>query len=298
MPAWSLGATFRPTPNLEVAATYSSEIDVHAQGNAQAANGPAVTLGTATPVVIPIPDGPNIRCANGGTQQDLKTCIDLAIPQMVTVGARWKFLDPVGALKGDVELDVDWENWSAASDYKVTVDGEVVTTQNPDPSGGIFLQQNTIPHGFQDTYAARLGGSYVIPVGPLDAQGKRNLVTVRGGVSYDTAAAPTGWERVDIDGAARTSIAAGASYQLGKTRIDAGFGVVLEGTVNNPGTCNPTQQMQGCQGTNMDAPVGQRVGPDPITPIVASNAQAQSPVNQGIYKAHYLEFMLGVTQRF
>nr|HEX4312595.1 outer membrane protein transport protein [Kofleriaceae bacterium] len=298
VPSWSLGATFRPTRNLEFAATYTSEVDIHAKGTAQSLEGPSVTLGTATPEIIPIPDGPNIRCAPGGTAADLKACVDLALPQTVTVGGRYKFLDDGGRLKGDIELDLDWENWGAdpVSNYTVTIDGEVVTTQNPDPDGGIFLQQNQVRHGFQDTYAARLGGSYVIPVGP----GKINEVTLRGGVSYDTAAAPAGWERVDLDGAARTTVAAGAAYQFNnrKTRLDLGFGLVLEGTVDNPGNCNPTTQMEGCAGTNQDAPVNQRVGPDPITPIETTASQTQNPVNQGIYKAHYIELMLGVTQRF
>ncbi len=208
VPAWGAGATFRPTRNLELAASYTSEIDIHAKGTAQAINGPDVTVGTATPVVIPIPNGPNIRCAPNGTAAFLSACVDLTLPQTATVGARWKFLDDAGDLRGDIELDVDWENWSAASNYTVTIDGEVVTTTDPNPNDGILLQQQQIRHGFQDTYAARLGGSYVIPVGA----GGRDRLTVRGGVSYDTAAAPTGWERVDLDGAARTSLAAGASY--------------------------------------------------------------------------------------
>jgi hypothetical protein len=37
-------------------------------------------------------------------------------------------------------------------------------------------------------------------------------------------------------------------------------------------------------------------GPDPINPTAAD--QAESPVNQGDYKAHYLLFMLGVSTWF
>jgi long-subunit fatty acid transport protein len=296
VPAWALGATYRPTPNLEFAVNYTAEIDVNAQGTAQSVNGPAVTLGTATPVVVPVPNGPNIRCAPNGTAQNIETCVDFAIPQTAQVGGRWKFLDGDGRLRGDIELDLDWENWgtSAASNYSVVVDGEVVTTQNPNPADGIYLQNQLIRHGFQDTYAARLGGSYVIPVGT----GHHDEVTLRGGIGYDTAAATTGWERVDIDGAARTDIAAGASYQTGKTRFDLGFGFIYEGSVNNSSTCLPTQQNPGCAGTGMDQPEPQRQGPDPISPIVTANSQAQDPVNEGIYKAHYLEFMLGMTTRF
>jgi long-subunit fatty acid transport protein len=292
VPAWGAGATYRPTPNLEFAANYQSEIDIHTQGNAQSINGPAVMLGTTTPIVVPITDPTMVHCAPGGTMQNLKACVDLSTPMSAQVGGRWKFLDGNGNLRGDVELDLDWENWGAVSNYTVTVDAAVATAADPNPQDGIALLQQQIRHGFQDTYGVRLGGSYIIPTGP------GQQLIIRGGIAYDTAAAEPGWERVDLDGAARTSLAAGVAYRTGKIRYDLGLGAVLEGTVDNPGTCFPTQTMQGCNGTGSDQPVNQRVGPDPTTPIIAASSQTQDPVNQGIYKAHYLEFMLGVTAWF
>ena len=304
VPEWSLGATFRATRNLEIAGRYTSEIDVHAKGNAYSFNGPEVSFG-GTPIVVTPPDtamGDNPPlCAPGGTPQALKGCVDLSLPMTATLGGRYKFLDGDGHTRGDLELDVDWENWSKASDYLVTVDA-IATTAQMTPR--IPLKPNAVQHGFQDTYGARLGGEYSIPAG-------KDAVVVRGGVGYDTAAAKKGWERVDIDGAARTTLAVGASYKMKKLQIDAGFGVILEGTRTDPRTCNPMQTamnpMPGCSGTpgyptvgtpGSKLPPDQQEGPNPINPIATAGNQAESPVNEGTYKSHYLMFMLGATYHF
>jgi hypothetical protein len=179
----------------------------------------------------------------------------------------------------------------------ITIDG-IVTTQSM-PDNGIDLKKVLVKHGFQDTFAARLGGSWNFPVG-------KNALIVRGGVGYDTAAAKQGWERVDMDGAARTMIAGGASYKLDKLRFDAGIAVVLEGTRTDPRTCNPTATMPGCAGTpgysggtpGTDNPPGKRQGPDPINPIVIDSVQSESPVNAGTYKSHYMMFMVGGAYAF
>ena len=307
VPEFALGADFRATPNLELGARYTSELDVHAKGDAQSVNGPDVTLNGQPIVVLPrngydSQGNPKFLCANNGTMQKLKGCVDLALPQTATLGGRWKFLDSAGRTKGDLELDLDWENWSApqASDYFVTVDAVVATPTSPD--NGIDLKQNYIRHHFQDTYAARLGGSWSFPTS------KEDEVIVRGGLSYDTGAAPQGWERVDIDGAARTMIAAGASYKLPNWKLDAGLGVILEGTRTDPRTCNPDGSVnyRGCAGTpgypsgsmaNPEPP-NVRQGPDPINPIIGPANQLENPVNEGTFKSYYLLFMLGAEYSF
>jgi long-subunit fatty acid transport protein len=302
VPEWSLGATFRATPNLEIAGRYTSEIDINAKGTAYSFNGPEVSFGGVPVIVVPPPDSQAL-CAPGGTAQALKACLDLALPMTATVGGRYKFLDRDGKQRGDLELDLDWENWGLdrASNYLVTVDAQAATAAAP--QGGIPLKQNVVAHGLQDTYGARLGGEYKIPVGEDDA------VLVRGGVGYDTAAAKKGWERADLDGAARTMLAVGASYKLPRIQIDAGFGVILEGTRTDPRTCNPTgaADSMGCSGTpgyptvgaaGSKLPAGQQEGPNPINPIVGPAQQAESPVNEGTYKSHYLLFMLGATYHF
>lgn len=314
VPAFGLGVTYRPTPNLELGANYTSELDIHASGTAVTQNGPSVQIGGVAPVIQPVADAVAL-CARGGTQELLKACVDLALPMTAQLGGRYKFLDAAGTLKGDVELDLAWENWgkscagqdfdagtcSDPSDYRVVVDAQAVL--NGDVANGIKLNPSVVRHGLRDTYGVRLGGSYHLAVGAPREDHTSSELIVRGGVGYDTAAAKTGWLRADLDGAARTTVTAGLAFRTRRFEISAGGGAVLEGSTTNPNVggaaapCNPTNGAPGCSGT-AETPVADRQGPDPINPIASSDNQFQSPVNQGDYKSHYVLFMLGVTTWF
>jgi long-subunit fatty acid transport protein len=314
VPGFGLGATYRPTPNLELGASYTSKLELHAKGTAVSQNGPSVQISGFAPVILPVADDV-ARCAQGGTQALLKACVDLALPMTAQLGGRYKFLDADGNLKGDVELDLDWENWGKScagqdfdngtctnpSDYRVVVDAQAVINDNID--NAIPLKTSVVRHGLRDTYGVRVGGSYHLAVGAPREDHTSNEVIVRGGVGYDTAAAKTGWLRADLDGAARTTLTAGAAYRTRRFEVSVGGGAILEGSPTNPNVgggapCNPTNGEIGCSGTGADTPVVDRQGPDPINPIATSDNQLQSPVNQGDYKAHYVLFMLGVTTWF
>jgi hypothetical protein len=166
------------------------------------------------------------------------------------------------------------------SDYRVLVDGSVL--------GAIPINESIIRHNLQDVISTRLGGSY--GVGP---------VTLRGGIAYDTAAAKKNWERVDLDGAARTTVAVGAVYPFGKYAVMGGFGYVYEGTRNIGDDCNPTAAPgdMGCDGSGQDQPLDQRQGPDPIQPL-NSGTPFESPFNAGKYESSYIEFSLAVLAKF
>ncbi|CAN5922849.1 hypothetical protein BH11MYX3_BH11MYX3_39280 [soil metagenome] len=289
VPSYGAGFTFRPTPSIEVAGNYNSEIHIGAKGTAKTTLGPRSGSSGIQVMVVPLPDE-FAECAPGGKVGALKACITAELPRTVTLGGRYKFLDTSDRERGDIELDVGWENWGtkASTDYRVKIDSEIVTAQG----GGLSIKQNTVRHGFQDVFNARLGGSWRFPVGA-------NVLIARGGIGYDSAAAKEGWQRADIDGAARTTITAGAGFRMKRVEIDAGFGVVLEGTNDNPGDCNPiSSQALGCNRDGVQDPLENREGPDPINPLVVSDQQLQSPVNQGVFKSHYVMFMLGATTWF
>jgi long-subunit fatty acid transport protein len=314
IPTFGVGVNYRPTPSLEVAANYSYKMDIHAKGTATSILG--ANAGSGLPVVIaPVTDA-MARCAPGGTLDELKACVDLSLPMTAQLAGRYKFLDAAGKQRGDVELDLMWENWgkscsaeqfkdgscTSPSDYRVVVDG-IVSTRGPD--GTVMpllprpLQDAAVRHGLQDTFGVRVGGSYVLPVGAEREDKGRNEVILRGGLGYETAAAKTGWLRADLDGAARTTITVGAAYRMRRLEISAGGGVILEGSPSNPNVgggapCNPTQAAPHC--TAADMPPFQ--GPSPVNPILDAEGQAESPVAQGDYKAHYTMFMLGVTTWF
>jgi long-subunit fatty acid transport protein len=288
VPSYGLGLTFRPTREIEVAAVYNSEIEIDAKGTASTQLG--ARSGSGVPVmVVPIDDA-FAQCAKGGVVGAFKACIAAQLPRSANVGGRYKFLDANEQERGDIELDVGWENWgnSAASDYHVTIDSEIVTSMG----GGFGIKQNAVRHGFQDVFNARLGGSWRFPIAA-------NTLIARGGIAYDTAAAKEGWLRADLDGAARTTMTAGAGFRTSRMQVDAGFGLVLEGKTNNPGDCNPIDPLaSGCNGDNVQAPLEDRQGPDPLNPLLVPEQQLQAPVNQGVFHSHYVMFMLGATTWF
>ncbi len=309
IPAFGVGVTYRPTPNIELAANYASKLSVHAKGTATSQLGPSAGIPGMTVSIGPIADE-DARCATGGSAEALKACVDLALPQNAQLAGRYKFLDARGQLKADVELDLNWENWgqscgegfadgSCASpgDYRVVVDASIYV---PAPGGGqiaaLDLADSTVAHGLRDTIAVRLGGSYHIALGAPREDQTSNEVILRGGLGYETAAAKTGWLRADFDGAARTTMTVGAAYRGKRFEVSAGGGAILEGSPSNPNVgggaepCNPTSA-EGCG-------ADERQGPDPINPTLRPDAQSESPVNQGDFKSHYLLFMLGVTTWF
>lgn len=291
VPSYGVGFAWRPAPAIEVAGNYNSEITIKGKGTARTTLGPR-SGSTGIPVmVIPVPDEV-ARCAPGGQPGALKACITAELPRSAYLGGRYKFLGADGTERGDLELNVGWENWGAeaSTNYHVQIDSEIVTSGG----GGFAIKQNTVRHGFQDVFTARLGGSWRFPLGD-------HTLIARGGLGHDTAAAQDGWHRVDVDGAARTTITAGGGFKTGRWQIDAGFGVVLEGSNDNPGDCNPISPQPGDLGCNRDgvqAPIDERQGPDPINPLLVPEQQLQSPVNQGVIKSHYVMFMLGATASF
>jgi long-subunit fatty acid transport protein len=301
VPAGGIGVTYRPTPNIEVAATWSSMAVIQAKGTATSKLGP--TAATATGMVTIQPSSVP-RCAPGGTPQDLKVCVSLQLPMSATVGGRYKFLDSGGAVKGDVEMNVGWENWGKRCDftdpgctspgqYRVVVDAEPHLDGSPAPP----FKDAIIEHRLKDTFSFRLGGSYHVPLsGAADA----SRIILRGGVAYDTRAAEEGWLRADLDGAGRLMTTLGAAYRTGRYQINAGAGYVYEGENANEGTCNPidTPEGRGCIGNGSENPIEDRRGPDPTNPLINPDVQAESPFNQGTIESSYLLFMVGVSTWF
>jgi long-subunit fatty acid transport protein len=291
VPSYGVGVTFRPSPTIEIGANYSSEIRIGAKGTASSELGPRSGASGIEVMVVPIDDR-FAQCEPGGRVGALKACISAELPRSATLGARYKFLGSGASERGDIELNVGWENWGnpASSDYTVTIDSEIVTAGG----GGVGIKQNLVRHGFRDVFTARLGGSWRFPVGA-------DTLVARAGIGHDTAAAKPGWLRADIDGAARTTVTAGAGYRTKKFQIDAGLGVVLEGSNDNAGDCNPISPLPqdlGCNRDGVQDPIEDRRGPDPINPLLVPRQQLQAPVNQGVFESHYLLFMLGMTTWF
>lgn len=324
IPTFGLGVTWRPTLFLELAAVYNGASAFKLKGKSLSTKGVSVD---AAKVVGPIEAndvGNRVRCEADGdfaVGGEVPACISLALPQTATVGVRYKHNDSYGRMRGDLELNVGWENWGKRCNFD-TADGIIADQDCTSPGqflvnldAGLYvngnfteaLQVNAVNLGLQDVYTVRLGGSWIIPVndGSADAAGWPNSIILRGGVGYDTQAAKDGFLRASFDGAARTTATIGAAYRTPKWELNLGGGVVLEGTNRNANTgvdasgapngslCNPTPaDPTGC-GDGIFTPVPERTGPDPTNPLIAPEVQTQSPFNQGTITSHYVLFMLG-----
>ncbi len=285
VPTVGVGALYRPHANVELALAWNSGASVRAKGEGSSVIGPGSPFGDMVQVV-PRPDN-EVECAKGGAPGALKACVSIDLAQNATLGGRYIFRDGSGSEKADIELDLRWEDWSAANTSIVQVDGII------DITGG-RLNAVANPHGFQDVLSTRLGGSYHL-------RGLGGEFEVRAGMAYDTKTAPKSWTRADQDGKARATFATGLGFARGRYRFDLGLGGVWEPTITVANTCKPpfgpSDEDPGCDAQGMVA-VGDRTAPDPAQPLFAGSAQKQSPFNAGIYKSSYVMFATGMRVAF
>ena len=102
---------------------------------------------------------------------------------------------------------------------------------------------------------------------------------------------------MDVDGAARTTVAGGVAYQASRFRVDLAGGVVIEPDRTVP-ECNPDLTNPGCPPGSGMSGVNDREQPDPGQPSLSAGSQFQSPYNGGDYSSGYFMFSLGVTTWF
>ena len=306
VPAFGLGFLVRPLPNVEIGASYSSGLNIDAEGFA-----PQPVLGEGVGFeeperLLPVDDD-MAACAGGGTEEELAACIQVNLPQKAHVGARYVFTDENDEPRGDIELDVVWENWGGrcdiardiqifarddrpCGDHVVVVDAESFTVP------GRFVQPSLIQHFMNDVWSVRLGGSYRLPLVASDLE-------FRGGLAFDTAAADEVSNRADLDTASRFTIGFGAAYELGRFTFEAGGGVILQGD-RSVDQCRPETNgpvvgfpQEGCAPDGSSTPPLERTQPSPITALSDASAQFDSPFNAGDYSSGYFLFNLGFRAR-
>ncbi len=281
VPSVGVGALYRPADFVELGFNYRSASNIRAEGTGTAFAGSG-TLIEGIDVLQPKTDPPYV-CGSGGTIVAFKTCVETSLPQVASVAGRWILRDAQGGERADIELDLQWENWSNADTITNLVDAKTVTLNKLPPA--------VIRHGYKDVLSTRLGGSYTFDLGV-------NKLSVRGGLAYDTKTAPNSWTRLDQDGFARTTLATGVGFEIPGWRFELSGGAVIEGTRTvDHGGCNPTNADIGCSGNSED-PVDQRDAPDPSQPIITETRQVQSPFNAGVYKQGYIFMGMGVTAWF
>lgn len=277
IPAFGVGAMYRPFSSVEFGINYRSKSSIRAKGTVRPTAGSG-TLIEGIDLLEPRTEGPFV-CGPGGTVAAFTGCLELELPQVASVGGRWILRDGEEE-RADVELDVQWENWSSSKDVRVQVDAKtIILPQLPDL---------VVKHGFKDVFSVRLGGSYTIPL-------KTNKLNLRAGAAYDTETAPNSWTRLDQDGMARTTLATGVAYELPGWRFELSGGAVLESTRTvSHGGCNPVPGNIGCA-DNREKPVADRETPDPGQPSYGESNQRENPFNAGVYEQGYIFMGMGVT---
>ncbi len=256
-PAFGLGVQY-DLRDFEFAAAYNSQVVLGLKGTA------SVELDTLLGSVVqidPVEDD-RARCAPGGSRRALRACVSYTIPQTAAIGARWVAKDAAGDELADIEFDIRWENWKAADSLSATIDGR-------DTLLGTELGTTTSRSGFRDVFAFRLGGEKRFSF-------KSSQLKVRGGIGYDTAAAPNSWTRIGVDGTPHLTLATGAGFEVGHWKFDLGFSFVatprrfVEDQIVLPGT-----------------PLEARRQPD----IPAASLEGENPANPynaGSYSRNYL----------
>lgn len=272
VPAFAAGLHWKASPRVEVGLVYTAPVRVGAVGRS------ASVLGAALREPVPgmenynePPPAGTERCAPGGTRDALAACVTFALPQTATAGLRYVVRDADDRELGDLEVDVRWENWAKASDTLVVVDGVNHLL-------GARLADSVVRHGFRDVWSVRLGGAGVV-------EGARTW-HVRGGVAYETAAAPASWSRLDVDGNARMTASGGVGVDLGAWRLDVGGAVIAQ----------PRRNLYDVAGMEDVAP-SSRVQPDIGVPLAAPDDQPYHPFNAGSYESGYWIASLGLTRR-
>ena len=274
VPAFAVGLHYRASPTIELAAAWTSAITIEATGSSSTVFGAA--LREPAPGMVnymePLPDS-EVRCATGGTRDALRACATVpAIPQTATAAIRYVVRDADGREQGDVELDVRWEDWSAASDYRVVVDGKNHLL-------GTTIADTVVRHGLQDVLSVRLGLAGVVE------QGGRRW-HLRGGLAYDSAAAPPSWTRLDLDGLGHATAAGGVGVELGRWRVDVGGALVLSARRNlgDVAIADPSDPAA-------------RVQPDIGVPLEDADHQPYNPFNAGAYRTGYWIASVGLLRR-
>lgn len=200
-----IGAWFRPSPNLEFGLS-----------------------GQVLPAKI-VTDGPirmrflnptqtltiNTERGRGAPADDVN--IELPLPMWAKLGGRYVSRDGRGNEVFDLELDVSYERWSVAERFVVdTHNLEAVASQ---PQGGAGQQR--IPIGvihvdkqWQDVIGLHLGSDYAaLP----------DLLTVRAGAYYETAASKPEYNSVDFVTGQQLGLTCGGTLHLGKLAVSLGY---------------------------------------------------------------------------
>jgi len=259
-----LGAWYRPTTFLELG--LSGQVI------------PTQIKTRSTLSIVPLGEdvGDDVELRRDGKRAD-DVRLTLPLPVSARAGVRY-FQESNGQLRFDVELDVTYESWSRTERFTLDTNRLVaeLLTQTLD------VDLIEIEKEWRDTVGIHLGGDYAaVP----------DLVTVRGGVFYESAVANASHAAVDFVSGRQLGGTLGASLLLGKLEAALSYDYRRQPKiVVTEGEARVYQEVPGSQ---CEAPYT-----DPTNCHPQYLGQPAPAVNAGSYRAFHQAVTLDLMYRF
>jgi long-chain fatty acid transport protein len=259
-----LGLWYRPLPGLDLAVS-ARLIPVRFNARSRLAI-QAVNLKLDKPAVL----------GRDGRPDDSVT-FSFTLPPRLRLGARYAFLKD-GVEKGDIELDFGYEAWSMLDAYIMDGTGLVSTVLGQNvPIGRIV-----VPRKWNDVYSLRLGGDWNVLPG---------LLTLRGGFTWESSAAPDAYAYIDVFPGQRFGPSAGFSVGRWGVTLSASYSYVF--TMPVVVTEGESQVFQQTPGSPCKEPYT-----DPTTCSQYYYGRPSATANAGVYLSHYHLVSVSLGYRF
>lgn len=174
---------------------------------------------------------------------------------------RERVLDPMKDERWDIALEGVWSQTSHIDRFQLTIFDantaaesapKVAFSSSPDTAPLQTMPTAIIPRQWRDTYTLRIGGDYNLIADKL---------SVRAGLSYQSAASPASYMNIDVFATQRIGLHAGVTYKYGRSLLTVAYMHQFYKSVTTP------------------------VGTGKVTEIVSQRPEEATAVNEGYYQA-------------
>jgi hypothetical protein len=168
----------------------------------------------------------------------------------------------------DIELDFIFEQNSSLDQYDVTIDNTTIGALPPIPKS-----EMVVTHNWENSYGVRLGGSVHL---------LRGMLTLSAGFSWDSAAVPENWTRLDYVSWGSVGIAAGLTFRISIVELSVAYQhlFVWDRTVDLPAYADPAS----AEYNEDQSPCGERAC---ALDAMAATGLSNEVINAGHYEASY-----------
>jgi long-chain fatty acid transport protein len=158
---------------------------------------------------------PSAAPFSGAVQEGEDADVEFDLPWTLRMGIESR---PVERLR--IEAGFAFDRWSMHDAITATPDQVALVDVGAGFPKKYYIPEVIIPRNFQDSVSVRVGSEYGIPVGShrLDA---------RAGVSFETSAVPPEHLSVLTLDSKKVTLALGASFHVGRLRLDATYAHVF-----------------------------------------------------------------------